>query len=95
MVYGYLLERQLSEKKAPKKDRMLYFSLFLAGFTLGIFTSLKVFSPDKHEDIWDPQQFPIKKRENHIPIINYKGAHIQKNKQIIPLEKPLIHLKQV
>lgn len=89
------MERQLPEKIRRKKDRMLYFSLFLAGFTLGIFTSLKVFSPEKHEDIWDPQHFSIKKREKHIPIINYKDAHIKNNEQVVPLEKPLIHMNQV
>lgn len=71
---------------------MLYFSLFLAGFTLGVFTSLKVFSPDEHEDIWDPQHFPKKNRENHNPITSYMGNHNKKINSIIPLEKPQIHM---
>ena len=37
---------------------MLFFSLFLAGFTLGIFVSLKIFAPERQEETWDPQHFP-------------------------------------
>ena len=71
---------------------MLYFSLFLAGFTLGIFTSLKVFSPDKTEDIWDPQHFPAKIREKSISIINYKDNTVKVKKSIQLGEKPRIHI---
>ncbi len=60
---------------------MLAFSLFLAGFTLGIFTALKVFSPERHEDIWDPQHFPSTFRENKTQVESYKGflQHLKKN----------------
>ncbi len=37
---------------------MLFASLFLAGFMLGIFTALKIFSPEQSEETWDPQRFP-------------------------------------
>lgn len=37
---------------------MLYFSLFLAGFTLGIFAALKIFAPENQEEVWDPQHLP-------------------------------------
>lgn len=39
---------------------MLLVSLFLAGFTLGVFFALKVFAPEKQEDLWDPQFFSQK-----------------------------------
>lgn len=39
---------------------MLLFSLFLAGFMLGVFMTLKVFSPETQEESWDPQYFPEK-----------------------------------
>lgn len=41
-----------------KKDSMLYLSLFLAGFTLGIFAALKIFAPESREETWDSQYFP-------------------------------------
>ncbi len=44
--------------RLTKKDRMLYFSLFLAGFTLGVFAALKIFAPEKQEETWDPHHFP-------------------------------------
>lgn len=37
---------------------MLFFSIFLAGFTVGVFAALKIFAPENHEDAWDPQHFP-------------------------------------
>ncbi|HCM37139.1 MAG: hypothetical protein UV61_C0003G0003 [Candidatus Gottesmanbacteria bacterium GW2011_GWB1_43_11] len=39
---------------------MLFFSIFLAGFTLGIFAALKIFAPERQEEAWDPQNFPQK-----------------------------------
>ena len=41
---------------------MLYFSLFLAGFTLGVFAALKIFAPEKQEESWDPQHLPGSKQ---------------------------------
>lgn len=37
---------------------MLYLSLFLAGFTLGVFVALRMFAPEQQEESWDPQHFP-------------------------------------
>jgi hypothetical protein len=37
---------------------MLFLSLFLAGFTLGIFFALTIFRPERQEEIWDPQNIP-------------------------------------
>lgn len=43
---------------------MLYFSLFLAGFTLGVFAALRIFAPESQEEIWDPQHFPESSKAN-------------------------------
>jgi hypothetical protein len=57
---------------------MLFLSLFLAGFTLGVFAALKIFAPESHEDLWDPQNLPI-------------GKNVQvTNKQVIINKKPTL-----
>lgn len=38
---------------------VFYFALFLAGFTIGIFSAMKIFSLEKYEDEWDPQNLQI------------------------------------
>ena len=37
---------------------MLFISLFLSGFTLGVIVTLAIFAPEKKEEAWDPQHFP-------------------------------------
>lgn len=62
---------------------MLYFSLFLAGFTLGIFVSLKLFAPERAEESWDPQHFPQPSYKSKLttktrplqPVMTYKASH--------------------
>jgi hypothetical protein len=39
---------------------MLFFSIFLSGFTLGVFAALKIFAPEYKQESWDPQNFPAK-----------------------------------
>ena len=65
---------------------MLTFSLFLGGFTLGVFVALRVFSPEKHEDIWDPQHIPEMAPENKTRIVSYK-AFLQESQSTRLLSK--------
>lgn len=57
---------------------MLLFSLFLAGFMLGVFMTLKVFSPEKQEESWDPQLFPA------------SSVSLSKNEQAEPIAAPIL-----
>jgi len=63
---------------------MLYLSLFLAGFTLGIFAALKIFNPERQEESWDPQHFPLQNKIylNKKLLINKKTFSILPKKQI-------------
>lgn len=54
---------------------MLFLSLFLAGFTLGVFAALKIFAPERQEEMWDPQHLPSK--EKFLPL-NYPLQHTLK-----------------
>ncbi len=71
---------------------MLYFSCVLAGFTLGVFTCLKVFSPDKGEDIWDPQNFPVNSREISENALSYKANQNEVNGKLVISDISGFHL---
>ncbi len=71
------------------------FSIFLAGFTLGVFVTLKIFTPEKQEESWDPQNLPntIKHQPRLInPKITFagkmslRGSRSQSGDEAIPLE---------
>jgi len=50
---------------------MLFLSIFLSGFTLGIFAALKIFAPENRQEQWDPQQFPAKYASKTQNLINH------------------------
>ncbi len=36
---------------------MLFVSLFLTGFTVGVLVTMFIFRPERDEETWDPQYF--------------------------------------
>jgi len=60
---------------------MLFFALFLAGFMLGVFVALYVFKPEKQEEAWDPQHFPI--------IVSKWKPSLNKHNKSLPISSTL------
>lgn len=69
---------------------MLFLSLFLSGFTLGVFFALRVFAPERQEDLWDPQFFSeTRYLQKHSLNKENKKSRIYGATQIIPKRRLL------
>jgi hypothetical protein len=61
---------------------MLYFAVFFAGITLGVFSALYFLAPEQKEESWDPQNFPV--------LSNKKIGRQSPNKVI----QPVVYIKK-
>ena len=75
---------------------MLFLSLFLAGFTLGVFAALKIFAPEMREETWDPQHFSVK--EVSKTSLNQDEVLIEKplmKERAFPIKQPRFSIKRI